>query len=45
MKHLIGGFALGFFIGLITVPAGEDKPISVNILAMLMAVACWGLLP
>lgn len=45
MKHFVGGFATGAFIGLGFLPAGEDKPLQTFMLAILAGAAAWGLLP
>lgn len=45
MKHAIGGFGLGMITGLFTIENGEQKPAQCFIMVVLVAVACWGLLP
>jgi hypothetical protein len=45
MKHFIGGSALGFFISLCLLPVGKDKPTQAIVLAFLLGLAAWGLMP
>lgn len=44
MKHAIGGFGLGFAIGMCFIPVSEHKPMQVTVLAVAIAMATWGLL-
>lgn len=45
MKHAIGGFALGFFLGLCFIHSGPDKPMGSLLFGVLMSAVCWGLVP
>ena len=44
MKHAVGGFGLGFALGLCFIPVSKHKPVQITALAVSMAMATWGLL-
>lgn len=45
MKHMAGGFGLGFLLGLLLVDAGEHKPTICTLVGICAAAVAWGFLP
>jgi len=45
VRHLIGGFGLGFSIGLISIPASKHKFAQCAIIGLSVAMTVWGFFP